>query len=60
MAETLNSDMLLLARESREWNQSELATAARVTQPHVSQLEHGEAAPDKLQRLVAVLAYPVE
>ena len=62
MAKVFNPDMLLLARESRELNQSELATAAGVTQPYVSQLEHGEREPatDKLQRLAAVLAYPVE
>lgn len=55
-----NPEMLILARESRGWNQSELADAVSVQQGTISKIESGVLAPspELLFRLSEKLSYP--
>ncbi len=57
-----NPEMLILARESRGWFQSELADAASLQQGTVSKIESGALvpSPETLDRLAEKLRYPRE
>lgn len=57
-----NSEMLILARESREMSQSELAEKVRLPQTIISRLEGGLTTPTNQQvgDLASALLYPLE
>ncbi len=59
---TLNREMLILARESRELTQRELAERIGIRQSKVSKFEAGFLIPtdDELRRLSSVLDYPLQ
>lgn len=54
--------MLVVARESRQMTQSELATKAQIPQGVISKAEHGltELTNERLSTIAEVLGYPVE
>ena len=62
MIESFNPEMLVLARESRGLNQTELAGVLGVKQGTVSKLESGMLRPtsDIIEKLVKELKYPAE
>lgn len=61
MSDQFNPEMLQLARELRDWTQSELAKRSGLTQGYLSKLEHGaqEAAPEKIGALAKTLGFPI-
>ena len=60
MKETLNPEMVTIARESRGLTQSELAKQLTITQGALSKIEGGlkAASPDILAKLSEILGYP--
>ncbi|MBX3386455.1 MAG: ImmA/IrrE family metallo-endopeptidase [Phycisphaeraceae bacterium] len=60
MTGTFNHDMLVLARESRGMNRTELAERLNISQPYVSHMEggHREPSAEVLDRLCTTLGYP--
>jgi Zn-dependent peptidase ImmA (M78 family)/transcriptional regulator with XRE-family HTH domain len=60
-APLLNSEALIVARESRGRTQKEVADAANVTQGLISKAEHGIAtiAPSDLAKIAGFLDYPI-
>lgn len=60
MSNTINPEMLVLARESRGIRQGELATRLGVTQGKISKIESGllQVTDDYLDRLAVMLHYP--
>lgn len=60
MDKSINSDMVVVARESRGYTQSELADLLGVSQGKVSKIESGmlSASPDLVNDLARVLDYP--
>lgn len=59
----INADMLAIAREHRQLNQSQLASAIGVQQSFISQLEGGvvrSCAPEVLKRLADELKFPAD
>ncbi|MEN9937938.1 MAG: hypothetical protein RLZZ387_4517, partial [Chloroflexota bacterium] len=60
--DTVNSAMLILARESREWTQTQLAGAVGVSQAVISRYETETRTinSDHLQRIADALHYPVD
>lgn len=62
MSQTINPEMLVLARESRGWSQKELADATGVTQGKVSKYENGmlSASDQDLEAIARALGYTRE
>jgi Zn-dependent peptidase ImmA (M78 family)/transcriptional regulator with XRE-family HTH domain len=62
MNETVNPEMLILARESRGMIQSDLATAASISQANISKYESGivKVKPEHLAVISRILGYPKE
>ena len=61
MGETVNPEMLILARESRAFTQDELAQRTGISQGNVSRYESGlvEVGPEGLERIAKALDYPL-
>ena len=59
---TFNPDMLIIARESRQMTQQELANKINISQVIISKIEAGINNPSEkfLENVAMVLDYPVE
>ena len=62
ITKTLNPYMIILARESRELTQSELAKRLHITQGHLSKIENGllEISEKLLHDLSRIMQYPAQ
>lgn len=64
MTEVFNPRLLLLARQYRRKSQSEVASAATLTQGHYSRIENGLVvdgpSPENVSRIAAALKFPLE
>lgn len=60
--ESVNPDMILLARDSRAWSQSKLSEESGISQAHISKYEAGilQASKEHLTKLSKALCYPEE
>src|SRR5437870_1768128 len=60
MAQSINHNMIMLARESREMSQADLAKKLNITQGALSRMESGDlrVSPELLEKLSGVLNYP--
>jgi len=60
--DSINTEMLILARESRGWSQRDLAAETGISQANISKYENGmlQVAPEHLARMADALDFTVE